>query len=116
VEWIDLRRGIPLRAAEVLEGRPVSVTEFNRGKPVSQRVDLDLDGRMETIRRFREAAPSAEEGIPEFERILEFSESDWDGDGIFETGEQYLSNGSVVYSWDMDGDGIREYSEIRSRE
>jgi tetratricopeptide (TPR) repeat protein len=117
VEWIDLRRGVPLRAAEILEGRPVSVTEFNRGKPVSQRIDLDVDGRMETIRRFRDqAAFSAEEGLPELEKILEFSESDWDGDGIFETGEQYLLDGTVVYSWDMDGDGVREYSEIRNRE
>jgi tetratricopeptide (TPR) repeat protein len=117
VEWIDLRRGVPLRAAEILEGRPVSVTEFSQGKPVSQRVDLDGDGRMETVRYFKvEDAASAGEEIPGLEKILDFSESDWDGDGIFETGEQYLSDGKVVYSWDMDGDGVREYSEIRNRE
>jgi tetratricopeptide (TPR) repeat protein len=112
VEWIDLRRGIPLRAAEILDGRPVSVTEFSQGKPRVQRIDLDVDGRMETIRRFRDidAGPPGE-NLPEYKKIIESSESDWDGDGIFETGEQYLSDGTVVYSWDVDGDGVREYSE-----
>jgi hypothetical protein len=114
VEWIDLRRGIPLRAAEILDGRPVSVTEFNQGKPAAQRVDLDLDGRMETIRRFSAAAAEVPgENLPDYKKNIEFSESDWDGDGIFETGEQYLSDGTVVYSWDIDGDGVREYSETR---
>jgi hypothetical protein len=114
VEWIDLRRGIPLRAAEILDGRPVSITEFSQGKPVIQRLDLDLDGRMETIRRFSAAGDeNPGENLPDYKKILEFSESDWDGDGIFETGEQYLSDGTVVYSWDMDGDGVREYSETR---
>jgi hypothetical protein len=115
VERIDLLRGIPLQAVEILEGRPVAVTEFVRGKPVTQRIDLDLDGRMETIRRFQdEAADSG--GLPDYKKIIRFSESDWDGDGIFETGEQYLSDGTVVYSWDMDGDGEREYSEIKAKE
>lgn len=117
VEWIDLRRGIPLRAAEVLNGRPVSVTEFSRGKPLIQRIDLDLDGRMETVRRFRDPeAGSEEENLPNYKKIIEFSESDWDGDGIFEVGEQYLFDGTVVYSWDMDGDGIREYSEVKVKQ
>jgi hypothetical protein len=117
VEWIDLLRGIPLRAAEILEGRPVAVTEFIRGKPVIQRIDLDLDGRMETIRRFQEdAADGGGEGLPDYKKIIRFSESDWDGDGIFETSERYLPDGTVVYSWDIDGDGEREYSETKVRE
>jgi hypothetical protein len=115
VEWIDILHGIPLRAAEILGGRPVAITEFVRGKPAVQRIDLDLDGRMETIRRFQETEPG-NENLPEYKKIIRFSESDWDGDGIFETSEQYLSDGTVVYSWDMDGDGEREYSEIKSRE
>jgi hypothetical protein len=114
VEWIDLRQGIPQRAAEVLNGRPVSVTEFSQGKARVQYVDLDLDNRMETIRRFRAPdAGSEDENLPDYKKIIEFSESDWDGDGTFETGEQYLFDGTVVYSWDMDGDGIREYSEVK---
>jgi hypothetical protein len=114
VEWIDLLDSIPLRAVEILDGRPVAVTEFIRGKPLIQRIDLDLDGRMETIRRFQgEDAEPGGEFLPDYKKILRFSESDWDGDGIFETGEQYLSDGTVVYSWDRDGDGVREYSEIK---
>jgi tetratricopeptide (TPR) repeat protein len=115
VEWIDLLHGIPFRAAEILDGRPVSVTDFVRGRPVTQRVDLDLDGRMETVRRFQDTEPEAE-NLPDYKKIIRFSESDWDGDGIFETGEQYLPDGTVVYSWDMDGDGEREYSEIKGNE
>jgi hypothetical protein len=138
VEWIDLDRGIPLRAVEILNGRPVSVTEFVMGKPVSQRADLDCDSRMETIRRFRAAAVAPVGAAPvgaavsgaagttsgeapwedplDYKKIVEFSESDWNGDGIFETSEEYLLDGSVVYSWDMDGDGVREYSETETRD
>lgn len=117
VEEIELHRGIPVRAVEKLEGRPVSVTGFSRGIPVSQQIDLDLDGRMETIRHFKnQDAALTEEYFPDYNKVIEFSESDWDGDGIFETGEQYLSDGTVVYTWDMDGDGKREYQEIRLKE
>ncbi|MDR1900165.1 MAG: hypothetical protein LBQ55_09165 [Treponema sp.] len=114
LEIIDLDRGIPLRAVEILGGRTVSTTEFTAGRPRVQRLDLDLDGRMETIRRFRGAVPDGEGNFPFiYEKIVEFSESDWNGDGIFETGEEHLSDGAVIYSWDMDGDGIREYAEKR---
>jgi hypothetical protein len=115
MEIIDLDRGVPLRAVEILDGRTVSAAEFSAGRPRVQRLDLDLDGRMETRRRFRDAAPGGGEADFAFDRekIIEFSESDWDGDGIFETGEEHLPDGTVVYSWDMDGDGIREYAEKR---
>ena len=113
MEIIDLDRGIPLRAVEILGGRTVSATEFAAGKPLVQRLDLDLDGRMETLRRFRKAAPEGAEFPFKYEKIIEFSESDWNGDGIFETGEEHLPGGTVIYSWDMDGDGIREYAEKR---
>jgi tetratricopeptide (TPR) repeat protein len=117
VEWIELGAGIPLKAVEILESRPVSVTEFIRGRPVTQRVDLDLDGRMETFRHFQDQEPEGgAEGLSDYKKIIRLSESDWDGDGIFETGELYLSDGTVVYSWDIDGDGIREYSETKAKE
>jgi tetratricopeptide (TPR) repeat protein len=121
VEWIDLRRGIPQRAVEILDGYPVSVTEFVQGRPRLQRLDLDLDHRMETVRHFRTQAGGGpefdffDENSQDYKKIIEFSESDWDGDGIFETGEEYLFDGTVVYSWDWDGDGVREYSETRTR-
>jgi hypothetical protein len=116
MEIVDLDRGIPLRAVEILGGRTVSVTEFAAGRPLVQRLDLDLDGRMETLRRFRGAEPGGEEFPFIYEKTIEFSESDWDGDGIFETGEEHLPDGTVIYSWDMDGDGIREYAEKRMEE
>jgi hypothetical protein len=114
-EWIDLNRGVPLRAVEILEGRPVSITEFSRGRPLTQRIDLDLDGRMETLRHFQEGPEEGGEYLPEYKKSIRLSESDWDGDGVYETGELYLSDGTIVYSWDVDGDGIREYSETRPR-
>jgi tetratricopeptide (TPR) repeat protein len=119
VEWIDLDRGVPLRATEILDGRPVSVTEFVQGRPLLQRVDLDLDSRMETLRHFRPVSGAisggGEEDTPlDYRRVIGFTESDWNGDGVFETSEEYREDGSIVYSWDMDEDGIREYSETRT--
>ncbi|MCL2066541.1 MAG: hypothetical protein FWG99_03650 [Treponema sp.] len=112
VEQIDLYRGIPLRAVEVLNGRQVSVTEFEAGLPVIQYIDLDLDGRMETVRRFRRpvSLPEAEDFL-DFRSLIESSLSDWSGEGIHRTGEMYPDDGSVVYSWDLDGDGSWDYSE-----
>ena len=60
-----------------------------------ERLDLDLDGRMETVRRYG----------PDGTLIL--SESDWDGDGIYEYAETPVEGG-VRKSWDLDRDGIRE--------
>ena len=71
---------------------------------------------METRRRFRRLGYRNGENPLEYQKIIEFSESDWDGDGIYETAEEYREDGSAVYSWDMDRDGIREYSEIKTRE
>ena len=113
VERITLEWGVPQRAAEYLEGRVVSSMEFVQGRPVVQRIDLDLDGRMETIRRFRiqEGVPGQGEGWG-YASIPESSESDWDGDGIYETGEEYLPDGSTARSWDLNKDGNREYMVI----
>ena len=112
VEWIDLDRSIPRGAVEIFQGRIVSVTEFEQGAPVLQRLDLDMDGRMETLRRFRRIKYREEDPLA-YQKILVSSESDWNGDGMYEAGELYLEDGLIVYSWDMDGDGIREYSEVR---
>jgi hypothetical protein len=119
VERITLARGIPQRTAEYLEGRMISVTEFILGRPTVQRIDLDLDGRMETVRRFRREAgpPGPGEGYLwdspwDYTAVLATSESDWDGDGIYETGEEYLPTGAVARSWDLDKDGVKEYTVI----
>jgi hypothetical protein len=111
VEEIFLERGIPWKAVETLNERQVSVTEFERGLPVVQRIDLDLDGRMETTRRFRR--PTNDDFFETFDyrALIEFSQSDWRGDGAFMTSEMYLPDGSVVSSFDMDGSGEMNFSE-----
>ena len=90
VERVYLRGGVPVRAEVTLDGMTVSVTEFENGRPVTQRADLDLDGRMETLRRFRRGAGGAA-------GALESSESDWNGDGVYEYRELYREDGSVVH-------------------
>jgi hypothetical protein len=117
VEQVEMNRGIPLRAVEILEGRLVSETEFLQGRPRLQRIDLDLDGRLETVRHFRGDLPPGEEYLRgDYGSIAEYAESDWDGDGIFETGEAYFPDGSVERSWDVDRDGIREYIESYAKD
>jgi len=100
VEQIFLNRGLPVRAEVTLNNTMVLVTEFENGHPVVQRVDMDMDGRMETVRRFDKST-------------IKTAESDWYGGGVFGTAELYREDGSVVYSWDLDGDGTREYFEAR---
>ena len=111
-ETIYMDRGVILRVIETKNGRQVSVTEFEKGLPVVQRIDIDLDGRMETIRRFRRPPPGYEmENVLDYRRLVASSESDWSGDGNFKTKEVYLQDGSVVYSFDIDGSGEMNYSE-----
>ena len=98
VEQVFIERGIPVRSEVTLNDMLVSVTEFENGYPVIQRLDMDLDGRMETIRRFRRG-------------VIRSSENDRYGGGVFGSAELYRQDGSVVYSWDLDGDGIREYEK-----
>jgi hypothetical protein len=114
VEHISLENGIPLRAKVILENKTVSFTEFENGRPVVQWLDLDLDGRMETVRRFRQNIFTGRSALswdelqrrlpqygPDFRQLLESSESDWDGDGVFESGELYREDGSVVNRWNL---------------
>jgi hypothetical protein len=112
VEHIELEQGIPRRAVEILEGKIVALTEFSLGLPRIQRLDLDLDGRMETIRHFRENPLNEAEPLA-YEKILELVETDRDRDGLYEIGERFLPDGTVIYSWDSDGDGVRDYIETR---
>ncbi|MDR0301990.1 MAG: hypothetical protein LBI04_06735 [Treponema sp.] len=112
-EEIFFEKGLIRRAVETSNGMQVSVTEFDRGAPVVQYLDMDMDGRMETMRRFHRPEFSwvdLDETL-NYRRLIASSESDWTGEGIFKTGEVYLQDGSVVYSWDMDGSGEMNYSE-----
>jgi hypothetical protein len=76
---------------------------------------MDQDGRMETIRRFRQ--PEHDFPWPDsnqtfnYRSLLSSSESNWTGDGQYKTGEMYLQDGSVVYLFDMDGSGTMNFSE-----
>jgi len=118
VEQVFFQQGFPWQAVEILNGNNLSVTEFEKGIPVIQYIDLDLDGRMETIRRFHRPGPAYpwpdSEYTFDYRRLVASSESDWTGEGRYKTGEVYLQDGSVVYSWDMDGSGIINYSETDS--
>jgi hypothetical protein len=64
LEQIHLERGVPIRAEVTLGGKTVSVTEYENGRPVIQRLDLDLDGYMDTIRRFRRSTAGARNPVP----------------------------------------------------
>ena len=105
VEHIHLERGLPLRAEIILNGAVVSVTEFENGRPHIQRVDIDRDGRMETVRRFHRRSPATGaaagaatgDTLLDYRHLVESSESDWNGDGVFEYRELYRANGSVVF-------------------
>jgi hypothetical protein len=100
VEQVFFAKGIPVRAEVTYNGLTVSATEYENGYPVLQRLDMDMDGRMETVRQFDR-------------RGLRSVETDWRGDGLFGSAELYRGDGSVVYSWDMDGNGTRESSTRR---
>jgi len=117
IETLYMDSGVIYRAVETLNGQQVSVTEFEKGLPVIQHIDLDLDGRMETIRRFNRppANFNMQWDILDYRRLIVSSESDWAGDGLYKTKEVYLSDGSVVYYFDMDGDGEMDYSETGSK-
>jgi hypothetical protein len=109
-ERIFLERGIARHAVEIMDGKQVSVTEFERGAPVVQYLDFDLDGRMETIRRFHKPGVDFDNTF-NFRDLVQSSESDWTGEGRYKTAEMYLQDGPVVFLWDMDGDGVMEYKE-----
>jgi hypothetical protein len=110
---MELNQGIPQRAWEYLGNRLVSETEFALGLPLVQRIDLDLDGRLETVRHFPRSSRSGLnllEDPLEYPRVFDYSESDWDGDGIYEYSETHDGE-FIIRSWDMDKDGVREYHD-----
>jgi len=52
-EVVELSQGIPVRAMEYVGDLMVSETEFLRGRPQLQRLDLDFNGRFDTVRFFK---------------------------------------------------------------
>jgi hypothetical protein len=73
VERIEYSRGIPCYSVETLNGRAAARTEFDGGYPALRKLDLDLDGRFETIERYNKNS-----------REPAVIETDFDGDGVFE--------------------------------
>ncbi|MCL2209956.1 MAG: hypothetical protein FWC19_07460 [Treponema sp.] len=107
VEHIFFNQAFPLQAVEVINGKYISFTEFEKGLPVIQYIDTDLDGRMETIRRFRRPAHGFNyDELFDYRSLVTSSISDWTGEGRYKTGEVYMHDGAVVYLWDMDGSGV----------
>ena len=80
IEVVELNNGIPVRAREYVGDLMVSETEFLRGRPQLQRLDLNLDGRMDTVRHFRRSyRPKELEDIWNYDRDID-AVSDWDGE------------------------------------
>ena len=79
IEVVELAQGIPIRAREFVGDLMVSETEFLRGRPQLQRLDLNFDGRMDTFRRFRRPyRPMELEDLWNFDRDFEYVVSDWE--------------------------------------
>jgi len=81
VEHIDFVRGVAIRATETVGGRLIARTEFEKGRPAARHIDMDLDGRMETIQRFRFS--------PNDGAVIDRVEIDENGDGKIDHAEQY---------------------------
>ena len=72
IEVVELNQGIPVRAREYVGDTMVSETEFLRGRPQLQRVDLDADGRMDTVRFFKKEYRAVEiEDLWDYDRNIE---------------------------------------------
>jgi hypothetical protein len=99
VERTMFRDAMPLRSIVYLGGKIAAETEFSPlGYPVVQRADMDLDGRMETIRQYSRSSYG----------LVVSTESDWDGDGLYEYAEVLQADATIKRYWDLDKDGTRE--------
>jgi hypothetical protein len=80
MEVVELNQGIPVRAREYAGDLMVSETEFLRGRPQLQRLDLDLDGRIDTVRRFSRNYRAAElEELWDYDRDFDYTVNVQDG-------------------------------------
>jgi hypothetical protein len=82
IESVELNAGIPVRAREYVGGLMVSETEFLRGRPQLQRLDLNFDGKMDTVRFFKHSYRAVElEELWDYDRNIDEARtvSDWDG-------------------------------------
>ncbi|MDR0527159.1 MAG: hypothetical protein LBG79_05035 [Spirochaetaceae bacterium] len=75
LEELKLLNGVIVKAEEKLAGNLVSETFYRNGTPLYQRADTDLDGRLETIRRFALNSRG--------ELVIEYIEVDNEGFGVY---------------------------------
>ena len=74
IEVVELSQGIPIRAREYVGELKVSETDFLRGRPQLQWLDLNFDGKMDTVRRFnRVYRPMELEELWDYDRDIESS-------------------------------------------
>ena len=79
IEVIELNQSIPVRAREYVGELMVSETEFLRGRPQLQRVDLNMNGSMDTVRLFSSNYPEMElHELWDYPRNFDYSLSEWD--------------------------------------
>ena len=86
IEVIELADSIPIRAREYVGSLMVSETEFLAGRPRVQRLDLDMDGQMDTLRYFYSNQNLSgifdlldTWNLWDYDRDIEYTISDWDG-------------------------------------
>ena len=73
-EVVELAQGIPIRSREYMGDLKISETEFLRGRPQLQRLDLDFDGRVDTVRRFNKVYRQMEiDELWDYDRDIEYS-------------------------------------------
>ena len=74
IEVVELNQGIPVRAREYVGDLMVAETEFLRGRPQVQWVDLDFNGRMDTARHFSRVYRSVElEDLWNYDRVFDYT-------------------------------------------
>lgn len=115
IERIRILESVPLKSEEWHEDRIIAITDYDRGRPFMQYIDMNLDGRMETRRRFRLSDEIHDDPF-NINAELEYMESDLNGDGLYEYAEYYNRDGSILKSWDTTGDGHRNYQELTAGE
>ncbi len=93
----EVHEGEPSRSWWIDAYHRAGYSVYRKGVPVDERVDMDADGRFESRRVWVRAA----DGLP----LLEYLESDLDGDGLYEFRETLSQNGTVLQSWDYDAHG-----------
>lgn len=110
LEKLEVQAGVIQRSTETYEGKVLRETFYERGLPVRETLDTDQDGRMETRKWYFYKSP-AHVQAEERESLLE---ADFDGDGLYEYGEELFRDGRLIKSWDLDRDGHRETKYVET--